>query len=441
MSEALKNQNEILEKFNIEKLNSMQQDATTAIQSSDEVVLLSPTGSGKTLAFLLPLVAEIEMENIAVQAIILTPSRELAIQIEQVLRDMGTGLKVSAFYGGQNFSKDKIALQHPPHIIVGTPGRLADHFWRHTIPTLHIKTIVLDEFDKSLEVGFEEDMKDILEFLSELKKKILTSATYAVTIPEFMGLKNPTVVNHLIEKLPSLQQIAITSPNKDKLKTLLELLEKLGRAPGIVFCSFKDSIERISEYLTEHEVAHDCFHGGLEQKDRERVLIKFRNGTNNLIIATDLAARGLDIDEIQFIIHYHLPTREKEYIHRNGRTARMHKEGRAYIIHWVKEDLPEFISRTIDHTYTTHTLPVPEAILKSKCKTLFISGGRKDKISKGDIAGWLIANAKIDHSQIGLIELKQDCAFVAIPSTLDDKVILDLANHRLKKRKVRVEVI
>lgn len=441
MSETMKNQKRILEKLKIAELNPMQQEAHFAIHSKPEVILLSPTGSGKTLAFLLPIIAGLDKNNEEVQALILVPSRELAIQIEQVSREMGAGFKINAVYGGRPFSKDKLELQHRPAVLIGTPGRVADHLRRDSITTDDIKVLVLDEFDKSLEIGFEDEMSEITRALSFLTKKILTSATQEIEIPNFVGLKNPTVIDYLAAGVEQLQIKSILSPSRDKLETLVALLRHLGNQPGIVFCNFKDSIQRTSDFLTQHKIDHGCFHGSMEQKDRERALIKFRNGTNHLILATDLAARGIDIPEIKFIIHYHLPVRSQEFTHRNGRTARMNNDGTAYVLHWEEEALPDFIKDKEHESIRVDDLemiPIPSTM---DWATLFISGGRKDKISKGDIAGLFFKQGKLEKGELGIIELKQDCAFVAVPKEKVGYLIQLLDNTKLKKRKLRVKMI
>jgi len=436
MSQALKNQKSILNKLGIEKLNPMQEEAQLAIKSCTDIVLLSPTGTGKTLAFLLPIIDELDPLGLEVQALIVAPSRELAIQIEQVLREMGSGFKTSVVYGGRLFSKDKMDLKHRPAILVGTPGRISDHIRRNTFSTSNIKTLVLDEFDKSLEVGFETEMTDICSSIPRVKKKILTSATQKVRVPKFVGLSNPAYVNYLKEGESQLKIKSIISPSKDKLETLVQTIDHLGNQPGIIFCNFKESIQRVSEHLTANNINHGSFYGGMEQKDRERALIKFRNGTHQLIIATDLAARGIDVPEIKFIIHYHLPMRAQEFTHRNGRTARMNKQGTAYVLHWKEEKLPEFINN-LKEEQLTKVLP-PETTRKS---TLFISGGRKDKISKSDIAGLFFKQGGLIGDELGTIELKQDCAFVSVPSEKADNLIKKLNNIKLKKKKVRIRII
>ena len=436
MSGIKKNQKNILSKLNIEQLNPMQEEAQQAIHSGSEIVLLSPTGTGKTLAFMLPIIAELDAKCAEIQVLILVPSRELAIQIEQVIREMGTGYKTNAFYGGRNFSKDRMDLNHPPAILIGTPGRISDHIKRETFSTQSIKSLVLDEFDKSLEIGFESEMKEIITSIPNVRKKILTSATHEVVIPSFVGLTNPKYINYLDEKIQQLKIKTIVSPTKDKLETLVDALNHLGNQPGIVFCNFKETIKRVSEFLSENKISHGCFYGGMEQIERERALIKFRNGTHQLIIATDLAARGLDIPELKFIIHYHLPLRSQEFTHRNGRTARMHNEGTAYILKWVGEDLPSFIPKT-------EIEKVQKASVRSESEwtTLFISGGRKDKISKGDIAGLFIKQGFLENDQLGGIELKHDCAFVAVHAQKVNELLPLVDNSKLKNKKVRVTEI
>jgi superfamily II DNA/RNA helicase len=437
MANIIKDQTEILEKMGIAKLNPMQEEACNVISTTSNVVLLSPTGTGKTLAFLLPIIDLLDMNSKEVQALILVPSRELAIQIEQVVREMGTGYKTNAVYGGRPFSKDKIELKHEPAILIGTPGRVSDHLRRETFSVNAIKTLVLDEFDKSLEVGFEEQMTEIIQALPNIEKRILTSATQQIEIPRFVGLKDPAYINYLGAKKKSQLQIkTINSPSKDKLESLKEVLDHIGNKPGIIFCNYRDSIQRVSDYLNQNQIGHGCFHGGMEQQDRERSLIKFRNGTHNIIVATDLAARGLDIPELNFIIHYQLPLKEDEFTHRNGRTARMNASGNSYVIKWVKEDLPDFIE--LDELKNLNTRDTPKNTL---WETIFVSGGRKDKISKGDIAGLFFKQGKLEKDELGAIELKQDCCFVSVPAKKVDALIATLNNTKLKNKKVRVRLI
>ena len=433
----MKNQQGILNKLNISALNPMQEEAVSVIETATNTILLSPTGTGKTLAFSLPLLKALDPTSKEVQALILVPSRELAIQIEQVIRSMGSGYKVNAVYGGRPMSKDKIELKHIPAILIGTPGRIADHFSNDRFSKSHIKTLILDEFDKSLEVGFEYEMRGIINQLPALNKRILTSATQGVEVPKFVRLDQPKVINYLKEKRTSqLTFKTVISPNKNKTKTLLELVKHIGNEPGIIFCNLKDSIAQVSAFLNQHHISHACFSGGMEQKDRERSLIKFRNGTCQLLIATDLAARGIDVPEMKFIIHYELPKHEEEFIHRNGRTARVNEKGTAFILQWEKEYLPSFIKSSKGISIAKKAAFKPQY-----WETLFISGGRKDKISKGDIAGLFFKQGGIKKEELGVIELKPDCAFVAVPLAKANDLVAKLNNTRLKKKKVRVTML
>lgn len=437
MANSIRTQKEILNKLNIAALNPMQEAAIAVIEITTNTVLLSPTGTGKTLAFLLPLVKALDPESTEVQVVILVPSRELAIQIEQVARNMGSGFKVNAVYGGRPISKDKIELKHTPAILIGTPGRILDHFSAERFSKSSIKTIVLDEFDKSLETGFETEMRAIINELPHLNKRILTSATKGVEIPSFVRLDQPTIINYLKDKKTSKLAIkTVITKEKDKLNTLFELLRYIGNEPGIIFCNFKDSIELVRDFLDQKRVNYACFSGGMDQRDRERSLIKFRNGTCQVLIATDLAARGIDIPEMKYIIHYELPRALEEFTHRNGRTARVDAKGTAYVLQWEKELLPAFIKKTAPLNISEKATYKPPF-----WETLFISGGRKDKISKGDIAGLFFKKGGINKDQLGVIELKQDCAFVSVPISIAKELVEKLNNTRLKKKKVRVTVL
>ncbi|TYP99254.1 superfamily II DNA/RNA helicase [Tenacibaculum adriaticum] len=437
MANTIKDQEDILAKLNIYELNEMQNEAISVIDTTTNTVILSPTGTGKTLAFLLPTLKLIDPDNKEIQVLILVPSRELAIQIEQVIREMGTGFKVNAVYGGRSMAKDKIELKHTPSILIGTPGRIADHFANDRFSKDSIKALILDEFDKSLEVGFEYEMRGIINQLPNISKRILTSATQEAEVPDFVRLHNPKVLNYLTgKKSKKLDIKTVVTPVKNKNQTLLDLLHHIGNEPGIIFCNLKDSIQHVSDFLTKHKIAHSCFSGGMEQRDRERSLIKFRNGTSQVLLATDLAARGIDIPEMKYIIHYELPQRIEEFTHRNGRTARVNAKGTAYVLKWEKESLPEFIKNTSNADISNK-----EKVKPRYWETLFISGGRKDKISKGDIAGLFFKQGNLTKDQLGVIELKQDCAFISVPATEAKELVEKLSDRRLKNKKVRISIV
>jgi len=437
MANSIKEQQGILEKLKIHTLNPMQEEALDAISNNTNTILLSPTGTGKTLAFLLPLIAKLEPECNEVQAVIIVPSRELAIQIEQVIRNMGSGYKANAIYGGRTISKDKIELKHTPAILIGTPGRLSDHFEQGRFTTKEVKTLVIDEYDISFEVGAGGDMRNIISHLPNITKRILTSATQGTSIPSYFKMDKAVTLNSIKEKPSSKLVIkTILSPSINKYNTLVDLLNHLENDPGIVFCNKKETIEDISHFLEKKNIAHTCFHSGMEQRDRERALIKLKNGSVSILIASDLASRGIDIPEMKFIIHYEIPSAYEEYTHRNGRTARVNAKGTAYLIKGHKEVFPEFIEKPKVETLSN------KGNRKSQFwTTLFISGGRKDKISKGDIAGLFFKQGEVNKDQLGAIELKQDCAFVAVPVSIAGTLVGKLNNTRLKKKKIRVNII
>lgn len=425
---------QILQKLGIESLNEMQEKTIEAFGKNAEVVLLSPTGTGKTLAFVLPLLDYLNPDIVATQALILTPSRELAIQIEQVIRDMGTGFKTNAIYGGRSTHKDRLDLNHAPSILIGTPGRIADHIRRENIDTSTINTLILDEFDKSLEVGFEGEMKEIISSIPNLKKKVLTSATQKVDIPDFVGISNATRLNYTGKSKSRLEMRKVTSTNK--LSALVDLLFHIGKKNGIIFCNFKESIASVSETLHENRIDHACFYGGMEQLDREQSLIKFRNGSERLLLATDLAARGIDVPEMDFIIHFEMPFHEEEFVHRNGRTARMKSSGTAYILQVEGKQLPPYVFRLEEEE-----LNPKRGNLSSDWETLYITGGRKDKISKGDIAGLFFKTGGLEKGELGVIELKSDCAYVSVARNKAKKLASQLNNSKLKTKKVRISVL
>jgi len=436
MSNNIKSTKAILNKLGIQELNAMQEEVFLKINSNLNVILLSPTGSGKTIAFLLPIIEKLDVNLDEIQTLILVPSRELAIQIEQVIREMGTGFKVNAVYGGTSGSRDKLDLKHHPAILIGTPGRVASHLERELFSTDYIKTLVLDEFDKSLEVGFENEMMSIINDLPNIKQRILTSATQQLVIPDFVHLQSPVTVDYLKDEVSQLEIKTIISPSKNKLNTLLQTICHVGNQPGIIFCNFKDTIQEVRDYLTDNDISHGCFHGGMDQIDREQALIKFRNGTHQILVATDLASRGLDIPEIKFIIHYELPNRSQEFTHRNGRTARMNATESAYLVKWENEKLPNFIEATSILKIGNSSIPDP-----SPWQTLHITGGRKDKISKGDIAGLFFKQGKLGKDELGIIELQQNSTFVGVKSSKINQLLQLINNSKLKKKNIRITVI
>jgi superfamily II DNA/RNA helicase len=430
---------EVLQRLQITALNAMQLASLTEYKKEGDLVLLSPTGSGKTLAFLLPLLSSLHPSATGVQALILSPSRELALQIEHVFKSMGTGYKVNACYGGHPFKIEKNNLTQAPAVLVGTPGRLADHLRRNSFDASSISLLVMDEFDKSLEFGFEKDMSFIIAQCTGLRKRMLTSATKPLEIPSFTGIRSPIELNYLTTtKAPEgLSLKTVHSEGHDKLHTLFQLICKIGNGVSLVFCNHRDAVDRISELLREQGVVHDVFHGGLEQENRERALIKFRNGSHRLLITTDLASRGLDIPEIEHVIHYQLPLTEDSFIHRNGRTARMHAAGTAYLVMAQDEKIPQYITQPTSEELLPDKTYLPELPL---WETLYIGGGKKDKINKVDIVGLLLQKGNMTKDDLGLIEVQDKASFVAIKRDRIEQVLSSIRNEKIKKQKVKMAI-
>jgi superfamily II DNA/RNA helicase len=430
----------ILSKLKIDALNNMQVAAIDAIEQYQDVILLSATGSGKTLGFLLPVIQNLNAAITTTEAMIIVPSRELALQIEQVFKSMGTGLKITCCYGGHLRETEENNLKQPPAIIVGTPGRLADHIRRGNITVGTINTLILDEFDKSLELGFYDEMAFIIGSLPSIKKRILTSATEAVEIPAFIGLNQPYRLNFLSTEESAAESLTIqkvVSDQKDKLNTLFKLICYLGNRSMIIFCNHRDAVERTSELLTSKGITNVFYHGALEQHQRDSALCKFRNGSSNVLVTTDLASRGLDIPNIRYIIHYHLPNSEEAFTHRNGRTARMDATGTAILILSPEETLPAYIDENIEEIQIPENLVLPE---KPKWTTLFFAAGKKDKINKIDIVGFLSNKGQLKKEDIGLIEVKDFFSFVAIRKSKASHTLQLIKNEKIKNKKIKIEI-
>ncbi|PWJ57183.1 DbpA-like RNA binding protein [Dyadobacter jejuensis] len=428
-----------LKALDIAALNTMQEEALRVISDHDEVKLLSPTGSGKTLAFLLPLLPLLNASVDQVQALVIVPTRELALQIEQVWRNMQTGYKVTCCYGGHDMQTEIRSLTEPPALLIGTPGRLLDHMHRQTFSYRSILTLVLDEFDKSLEMGFQEEMTEIVRNLRNLRKKILVSATAGAKVPGFVGFKSAVELDFVSDNTHAdgLTLLQVLAPEGGKMDALVRLLGVLGQEACLIFCNQRDTVEGISQMLASKGIVSGFFHGKLEQEDRERTLIRFRNGSVLYLVATDLAARGLDIPDVKHVIHFELPMRADEFTHRNGRTARMLTEGTAYILMAENESLPIYLPRQPKILRLPRQAVQPDS---SKWTTVYISGGKKNKLNKMDIVGFLIQKGQLDKQDLGLIEVKDTVSFVAIRSHKVDAMLVAVRVQKMKGKKFKIEV-
>ena len=424
----------------IPALNAMQETALPAIQNHPNVILVAPTGSGKTLAFLLPVLSQLQAGKPGVQCLVLSPTRELAIQIERVWQKMSTGFKVNTCYGGHSMQTETQNLSQPPALLIGTPGRILEHIHRATFALEGIKILVLDEFDKSLALGFEEQMTDILQALRFLEKRILVSATDKPRIPAFTGVTNPKVLNFYKaadKPTDGLVVQRVLAASEDRSETLLQLLCFIGSEPSLIFCNQRDTTEQVRDFLAGMGVPSACFHGGMEQPDREKTLVQFRNGSTLFLVASDLAARGLDIPEVKHVIHYELPLKRDDFLHRNGRTARMHAAGYAYLLMLPDEPLPAYLTEAPPLLELPADAPLPAP---SPWITLYISGGKKDKLSKMDIVGFFSKKGDLQQDELGKIEVLDYMSFVAVKKDVAARLLENVQGEKMKGKKYKVVV-
>ena len=442
---------EILEtiktRLGIEELNEMQKEMMSKAGESRDIILLSPTGSGKTLAFTLPVLKMMKPSSGRIQCVVIAPSRELVIQIASVMREAGKAFRVVALYGGHKVEDEVNSLKVTPDIVVATPGRLLDHSVRHNLELLPVRMLVLDEFDKTLELGFEEEMEKLLKRMKNVSRIILTSATKADLLPEFLKLDNPVTVDYSStgEEVRNRMNVRkVTTDSNDKLQGLLTLLHNINSMPSsqgpqksMIFVNHRESAERIYEFLRKNKVAAVLYHGALEQKDRETAVALFNNGSRPIIVATDLAARGLDIEKVQSVIHYHQPLTEESYVHRNGRTARQDAEGDVYVLVGPNEELKDFITPDGDFNLDDNQ----QADLSQKFMTLYISGGKREKLSRGDILGFLVKECDVPASDIGKINVFDHYSLVAVKEKIVPKLLNTAEGKKLKGEKRRIRTL
>lgn len=431
----------INERLGISELNELQKTVMKEIKNTSDAIVYSPTGTGKTLAFSIVVLKALKrFEQEKLQAVVIAPSRELVIQISDVVRAIAVQHKVTALYGGHNVNDEKQSLLNTPSIIISTPGRLLDHTNRGNINLINVRQLVLDEFDKCLELGFEEEMRKLLRKMPNLSRKILTSATILREIPQFAKLKNNVEINFLKSDKTPTDRIAVwevRSEEKDKLVALRSLLYTIPEGKTIVFANYRDAVSRIYNNLKENGISAGIYNGALEQMDREKAIAMFNNESYPILVCTDLGSRGLDISDVQNIIHYHLPVSEESYIHRNGRTARVDKTGDVYILTNKEETLPEYVSSS--KIFTLPDTIIAKRIENKNC-TLFFKAGKKEKISKGDIVGFITNNSNISSNEIGVINVYDHYALVAVPNTKAIGALRQLNSAKIKGKKIRIEI-
>lgn len=423
-------------------LNAMQTAVCDELlQHTDNLMVLSPTGSGKTLAYLLPLTQLLDAQSNQVQAVVVVPGRELALQSATALKDMGCGLRGMACYGGRATMDEHRKLREvQPQIVFATPGRLNDHLQKGNIDTHAIRYLFIDEFDKCLEMGFHDEMQQLIGLLPKAIRSVLLSATPAEELgSQTLVTRFFKVLNFLPEDEQVSQRVTIyrvQSEEKDKLPTLRQLLLSFQGASTIVFLNYRDAVERVATYLREQGFVVSHFHGGMEQRQREDALYRFSNGSASILVSTDLAARGLDIPNIANIVHYHLPETEDGYVHRVGRTARWDKHGKAFFILHGQEQIPAYVDADVADFALPQVLPEPT---QPRFQTLYIGKGRRDKLSKTDIVGFLCKKGGLKGDEIGRIDVRDRYTYVAVARTKAKQVVQRTQGEKIKGLRTVIE--
>lgn len=422
------------ERLKIEALNAMQQAVWQS--RAERIVVLSPTGSGKTVAFAGAMLQRLSGgEHQLPAALVLAPSRELVIQIGEVLRSLARGLKVATFYGRHAMADEVNTLTGHPDIIVATPGRLLDHLTRKSVDISALEALVIDEYDKSLELGFYDEMSRICRRLPHrLRLVVLTSATAIEQMPDFLDLSAAHTIDFSNTGKPAarLDVARVVSYERDKLPVLRALLASVGEGRSMVFVNHRESAERVHQFLVNEGFATCLYHGGLEQQDRDRAVITLNNGTTPVMVATDLAARGLDIEAVENVVHYHLPPTPQALTHRNGRTARVDRSGRVYFIIAEGENVPEYVDW--DHDFhPDQDAPLPP---QPQMVTYYVNAGRKEKVSRGDLVGLLCKTLGLEGTQIGRIDVRDHCAYVAIAAAAAP--LIPATTQKIKSARLRL---
>lgn len=434
----------------------------TAIQSQSIPLLLqgrdfigqSKTGSGKTAAFGLPILQKIDLQQKKIQALILCPTRELCTQVAREIRKFGRrhpGLQVIILSGGQPIRAQLSALDRGVHVAVGTPGRIMDHLRRARLDLSHISTVVLDEADRMLDMGFSDDMAIILNATPKKRQTLLFSATYPPAIKAMSATyqQNPARVTIAGEEQssPDIEQKFYETHYEEKFMSLLWLLQNNNPESALIFCNLKSTVTLVTQFLLKSGVSVSCIHGDLEQNERDKVMAKFRNQSIRMLVATDVAARGIDIENLNMVLNFDLPANPDVYVHRIGRTGRAGHKGMAISLvtprEWLKVDkIEEFCGiKALRSILDIHQRAIQKNFLQdAKMDTLYIASGRKDKMRPGDILGALTGEAGgLQAANIGKIEIHDRFSYVAITKSSSAAAMERLNKGRIKGRKVRVE--
>jgi len=442
-----------LSEIGFREMTPIQAGALPVVLSGGDVIGQAKTGSGKTAAFGLGILNSLDIKNVDTQALILCPTRELAEQVSLELRklaQMMKNVKILTITGGVGYHHQESSLDHGAHIIVGTPGRVAKLIKTKFIFLKYIKTFVLDEADRLLDMGFNDEIMGIERQLTQERQTLLFSATFPDEILELSQniQKNAqkVVVDSLHEEGSIEQYFYLVSSHKSKNAAVLKLLGEYNPDRLIVFCKTKVITENLSNFLQKNDILAASIHGDIEQNDRTKILTKFSNRSLSVLVATDVAARGLDIKDLAAVINFDLPSDTEDYVHRVGRTGRAGKKGLAFSL-FVNEEqykvdqIQEIVKENCSARLIDELEETKKYLASPPMQTLYISGGKKDKLRPGDILGALVKEALLEPGDVGDISILAIVTYVAVKKEKAQQAVEKLSAGKIKNRHFRVGLV
>jgi len=439
-----------LEQMGYTEMTPIQQESLPLTLAGEDVIAKAKTGSGKTAAFGLGLLHKLDVKKWKIQGLIMCPTRELADQVANELRKLARfkhNIKILTLCGGMPLTPQRISLEHGAHIIVGTPGRIQDHIGKETIDLSNIETLILDEADRMLDMGFLDDIKQIISNMPRKRQTMLFSATY----PDEIGFLSKTIMNNpkrisaeSNESKPDITQTFYKTSESGKDIDLLKLLLHHQATSCIIFCNMKVTCDEVSDYLNDMGLYALSLHGDLEQRERTETLALFSNGSASILVATDVAARGLDIKDLDLVINYEIPNQSEVYVHRVGRTGRAGKSGIADTLYTPREaskinDVEDEIGEGV--SYGNLDVLKHNDLYTPKYVTLKIDGGKKDKLRPGDIVGAITSSKEVKGSEIGNINVTAMRSYVAVERAKAKAAFHLIRDGKMKNRKFRVHLL
>lgn len=434
------------------EMTRVQAAALPAILQGKDVRAQAKTGSGKTAAFGIGLLDKINVALVATQALILCPTRELADQVSKALRQLARfmpNIKILTLCGGQPIGPQLDSLVHAPHIVVGTPGRVQEHLRKKTLLLNTLSVLVLDEADRMLDMGFADDIDDVISYTPPQRQTLLFSATYPVGIERISARVQRDPLNVDVEEQdiePSIEQRFYETTRDQRSALLVAAIRHYQPSSCVVFCNTKRDCQTVSETLEAHGISVLALHGDLEQRERDQVLVRFTNRSCRVLVATDVAARGLDIKELALVVNYELSFDPEVHVHRIGRTGRAGLSGLAISLCTPQEmvrvhALEDYLEMTANWVPQSELRAASTAPLDAEMVTLCIDGGRKAKIRPGDILGALTGDAGLTAADVGKIDIFPVHAYVAIRKNSARKALQQLQQGKIKGKSCKVRLL